>query len=104
MPGDLTSIQYEEVQTAIQKIMDKSIIMDDLFSDFQSAMNRIYKEETFEGTASDSFNAKFQALRTSFADYVSSVKEFADYYQVAKDETEATENTLRQEAEDLTSI
>ena len=104
MPGDLTRIQYEEVQNAIQKIIDKSIIMDDLFSDFHSSMNRIYREDTFEGSASDSFNQQFQSLRTSFGDYVSAVKEFADYYQVAKDETQATEEEIRKEAEELASL
>ena len=99
--GSSTRISYERVEDAVDEIKACSEEMDNIFSDFRSSMNTIYQDDVFEGTASESFQEKFDELKTKFDAYVEEVKKFAEAIEKAKTSTESTERNIRQNAENL---
>lgn len=96
-----TTIQYEAVKDAVADIVARSDSMSSLFDDFRGAMSRIYQDDVFYGEASESFNDKFNKLKTKFDAYVENVKDFAAIIEKARSETEATEQSIAHAAEDL---
>ena len=96
-----TSIHYEAVKAAVDEILNRSESMAGLFDEFRASMGRIYQEDVFEGEASESFNAKFNVLKTKFDAYVQTVKEFAQVIEGARAQTQATEQSIQRAAEDL---
>ena len=101
MEGNSTSIEYEAVKAAVDEIRTRSQSMASLFDEFRSSMGRIYQDDVFEGEASESFNAKFSNLKKKFDAYVQTVEEFAGIIEGAREETQATEQSIQRAAEDL---
>lgn len=99
--GDSTRITYDKVEEDVDSINESSQEMDNLFNNFRNSMNSIAQDEVFEGTASESYQEKFDELKAGFDDYVAEVKKFAEVIEKAKTSTENTERKAKQNAENL---
>ena len=101
MNGEKESIQYEKVQEAADTMVSCSGTMGDLFDNFRSTMATIYREDNFEGEASEALQTQFDELKKKFDSYVELVQEFSDTINYANESTHETEREIQIEAEEL---
>lgn len=101
MGDQSTSIVYDKVRSSVDTIVSCSTVMDNIFTDFGKEMTEVGAEDVFVGNASESLGERFRVLRQKFDSYTMKVKEFSDAISGAADATQATENKLASQAEDL---
>ena len=99
--NNVTDIKYEEVKNKVEQIKSCSNTMENLFNDFKGIMSMIYQDDVFQGNASMSLQEKFAELQKKFDGYVELVNAFATTIDKARMATEATEASIRQDAENL---
>ena len=98
-----TDITHSKVKTSVDSVEKSSKNMGQLFEDFKSKMGEVYQEDNFSGDASESLQAKFEALQKKFTDYTDAVERFAKAVEAARADTEATEKEIQNEADNLAS-
>ena len=95
------NITYENVRNGASKIQNCAKIMDGIFQDFNSSMNRVGAPDVYLGDANETLSARYNSLKTSFDEYKQLVEQFSQMILGAASSTEATENRLASAAEEL---
>ncbi len=98
-----TTITYERVRDDANKLKECARIMNGIFEDFGSSMNRVGAEDVYAGDASETLGQKFNTLKTKFDSYIRLVNEFAGMITSASEQTEQTERELAAQADELAS-
>ena len=96
-----TTIEHSSVKRSIEKIEANSKTMGQQFQDFRATMDKIYTEDNFSGSASDSLKEKFDELQKKFDSYNDAVTRFAKVVEAARASTEATEQEIQNDASNL---
>ncbi len=96
-----TIITYEEVRTDAEEIKNCATTMNSIFDDFITIMNSVYVDDVFAGNASESLETKFLSLKGKLSAYTKTVEKFSDTILSAADSTEATEQSLAANIDNL---
>lgn len=100
---DTTQIKYEKVSAASEIISENKTKLQGILDDFAVEMNIATSEGVLQGTASDGLSDKFAELKKKFDSYISAVEEFEGMINMAKEETQNTEQNIQKAAEELAS-
>ncbi len=98
-----TTITYEKVRSDANTIRDCSVEMKNIFDAFEQSMKTVGTPETFEGSANESLQGKYNRLKTKFDEYVGLVEEFSTMITTASEMTEQTEKNIANDADTLAS-
>ncbi len=100
--GTSTSINYSEVQSAVARIKDENLSkMKNIFEDFNSTMQRLGGQDVFVGDASESFQGKYNRLKTKFSEFEKLLLKFASQFESASAQTAQTEREITQAADSI---
>ena len=101
MQENSTSITYDRVESDANTITECASTMNNIFSDFEAAMNRLGGGDALVGDAGESLFSRFNNLKTKFDEYITLVNDFADLIRSASQKTAATEQALASQADEL---
>jgi uncharacterized protein YukE len=96
-----TEITHSSVKDSVSTIEKSSKNMGQYFQEFRNTMGEVYKEDNFSGEASDSLQTKFNEFQKKFDSYTDAVERFAKAVEGARASTEATEQSIKQDIENL---
>ncbi len=95
---DNTLITYEEVRNDAKEIKNCAQSMNTIFDDFITTMNSVLTYDNYAGEASETLENKFNQLKTKLNNYTETVKSFSDTILNSANETERTENIIKDNA------
>lgn len=99
-----TKISYEQVRKDAETVKDCANTMSSLFDDFTRAMTAIGADDVFAGNASESLSSQFATLKGRLGTYVSKVEEFSAMISNAADTTEAAEQKIAANIDNIGTI
>ena len=99
-----TSLTYAEVENTIEDIRVCRDRMAAIFEEFNKEVGSVTSAGSFEGSASETFKNKYNALAQRFTDYCNLVEEFAERVKGAEEREQYTEREISKDAQNLHEI
>lgn len=99
MNDNNTNITYEHVIEDANIIKDCSKKMGDIFSMFEETMNQL--KPALIGEAGNAVDERFRTLKGKFDSYTAKVELFSNMISSAADRTQATEQSIARDADNL---
>jgi uncharacterized protein YukE len=96
-----TIIDYQGARAAAEEIYNMSKTMEAIFDSFGDQMKTVGADDVYQGNASETLGQRFSSLKQKFVSYQELIKNFADTFRAATDQTESMENRLDSKAQDL---
>jgi len=103
MNENATNINYGTVKKSVETIESCSTTMKNIFEDFGTSVKEVLKDDNFSGEASETFEGRYNELKTKFDSYVETVNRFAAMLEFAGDRTRATEKNISDVASNLSA-
>lgn len=101
MNDNNTNITYERVRANASTIRECANKMKNIFNDFSQTMNQVGSDDVFMGQASEAIKGRFNSLKGRFDSYTAKVEQFAAMISSAADQTQATEQSIARDADNL---
>ena len=102
MDEKATKLSYGEVKKSVDTINNECLQkMRSIFDNFNTKMNVLGGQDVFVGDASESFQARYNRLKTKFTVFEGLVKEFAREFEFAASSTQQAEKEMANEAQNL---
>ena len=92
-------ITFEQVVRAVSELNRSADAMQQVFDSVTKNMTHMTQQDNWQGTASDATWATFKKYEAKFADFVGTVKKFAQAFNVSEEQLRGLEKALTKQAE-----
>ena len=104
MNNEKTSITYEKVQEHAETVRTCAKAMNDIFDQYTIIMNTLAGTDVFVGLASESLQEEFSRIKGKLISYSEKVNTFSDLIKHEGDTTQAMEERIARQAQELTTL
>ena len=96
-----TQIKYEKVSNAVNIISTNKKNLQEILSNYNNILHNSINAGVLEGQAANELENKFIEFKSKFDAYIQTVTEFENMITYAKEETESTEQAIKNAASNL---
>ena len=101
---DHTKIDHGQVREQTAIIRDVRARMQNVLDDFEASMQRVGADDVFAGDASETLGEQFARLKAKFEKFTTATEDFAQNFDQANEKTEATDQAIRNQAEQTLNV
>lgn len=101
--NELTKIKYEKVANAVDIISTNKKNLQEVLTSYNNILHNSINAGVLEGQAANELENKFIEFKSKFDTYIQTVTEFENMISYAKNETEETEQFIKNAASNLAS-